>query len=158
MMHAPSQTASGFGRAWFALTVAFALHVFDEASTGFLNVYSPTVTAMRERFGWFPMPTFGFREWLVGLSVGVAFCFALTPIAARGARWLRPLAWFYSLVMFFNGVGHTVFSILGRTVASVTFPRPAPGFYSSPLLLFGSVWLMMQLRKTVSRDRFATSA
>jgi len=60
--------------------------------------------------------------------------------------------------MFFNGVGHTVFSILGRTVASVTFPRPAPGFYSSPLLLFGSVWLMLELRKTTSRDPFATSA
>lgn len=158
MMHAPFQTASGFGRAWFALTVAFALHVLDEATTGFLNVYNPTVTAMRERFGWFPMPTFGFREWLVGLSVGVACCFALTPIAARGARWLRPLAWFYSLIMLLNGVGHTVFSILGRTVASVTFPRPAPGFYSSPFLLFGSVWLMMQLRKTASRNRIAASA
>src|SRR5215475_2182746 len=105
MMPAPSQTASGFGQAWFALTIAFALHVLDEATTGFLDIYNPTVTAMRARFSWFPMPTFQFREWLVGLSAGVALCFALTPFAARNARWLRPLAWFYGLIMLCNGMG-----------------------------------------------------
>ena len=157
-MHAPSQAASGFGRPWFALTIAFALHVLDEATTGFLDVYNPTVTAMRSRYGWFPMPTFGFREWLVGLIAGVALCFALTPIAAKGVRWLRPLAWFYALVMFFNGMGHTVFTILGRTVPSVTFSRPAPGFYSSPFLFFGSVWLIVRLWKTASAARLSAAA
>jgi hypothetical protein len=140
--------SSGFGRGWFALTVAFALHVFDEASTGFLAVYNPTVTSLRSRWGWFPMPTFEFREWLAGLMFGVAFCFALTPLASRGVRWLRPLAWFYAVLMFCNGLGHTLFSILGHTVQSVTFPRPAPGFYSSPFLFIGSVWLMVALWKT----------
>ena len=146
------QASSGFGLAWFALTVAFALHVLDEATTGFLGVYNPTVLAMRARWRWFPMPTFGFREWLVGLILGVVLCFALTQPAAHGARWLRPLAWFYALVMFFNGMGHTVFTILGRTVASVTFPRPAPGFYSSPFLFIGSVWLMLSLWRTAASD------
>lgn len=140
------------------MTVAFALHVLDEATTGFLNVYNPTVTAMRARYAWFPMPNFGFREWLVGLIVGVVLCFALTPIAASGARWLRPLAWFYALIMFFNGIGHTLFTILGRTVPSVTFSRPAPGFYSSPFLLIGSVWLMMRLWKTASSDQVPAAA
>lgn len=141
---------AGFGRAWFALTVAFALHVFDEATTGFLNIYNPTVMAVRDRWRWFPMPTFGYREWLVGLILGVVFCFALTPAAGRGARWLRPLAWFYALLHFSNAVGHTVATILGHTVATVTFPRPAPGFYSSPLLFIGSVWLMVRLWKTAA--------
>jgi hypothetical protein len=158
MIDASSQASSGFGRAWFALTVAFALHVLDEAATGFLNVYNPTVTAMRARFTWFPMPTFGFREWLVGLIAGVAFCFALTPFAARNAYWLRPLAWFYGLIMFLNGIGHTLFTILGRTVASVTFSRPAPGFYSSPFLLIGSIWLITRLWKTASGVRLPPSA
>ena len=158
MMHAPSQTASGFGRPWFALTVAFALHVLDEATTGFLNIYNPTVTAMRARYAWFPMPTFQFREWLVGLIAGVALCFALTPVAAKGVRWLRPLAWFYALLMFFNGMGHTVFTILGRTVPSVTFSRPAPGFYSSPFLFFGSVWLITRLSKRASGGRLPAAA
>jgi hypothetical protein len=89
----------------------------------------------------------------VGLIAGVVLCFALTPVATRNAQWLRPLAWFYALIMFFNGMGHTVFTVLGRTVPSVTFSRPAPGFYSSPFLFIGSVWLMMRLRKTASRDQ-----
>jgi len=33
MVQATSPEASGFGRPWFALTVAFALRVLDEAST-----------------------------------------------------------------------------------------------------------------------------
>lgn len=130
------------------MTVAFALHVLDEATSGFLGVYNPTVIALRARWGWFPMPSFTFRGWLTGLIAGVLFCFALTPLATRGERWLRPLAWFYAAIMFYNGLGHTLFTILGRTVQSVAFPRPAPGFYSAPLLFIGSVWLMMRLWKT----------
>lgn len=41
MMHAPTQTESSFGRPWFARTGAFALHVLDEATTGFLSIYNP---------------------------------------------------------------------------------------------------------------------
>jgi len=145
-------SASGFGTAWFALCVAFALHILDEASTGFLAVYNPTVTALRGRWGWFPMPTFEFREWLVGLIVACGLLFCLTPVAARGMSGLRPLAWVYAVIMFMNGLGHTLFSILGRTVASVTFPRPAPGFYSSPFLFVASVWLMVRLRRTARVD------
>jgi hypothetical protein len=144
------QRTSGFGRGWLALTIAFALHVLDEALTGFLDIYNPTVTAMRARFAWFPMPTFEFREWLIGLTVAVTVCFALTPLASRNARGLRPLAWFYALIMFFNAIGHTATTILGHTVASVSVARPAPGFYSSPLLFIGSAWLIVQLRKTKS--------
>ena len=147
-MEQQASATRGFGRSWFALTVAFAWHVLDEATTGFLNVYNPTVTAMRQRWGWFPMPTFGFREWLVGLIAGVVFCFALTPAAARGARWLRPLAWLYAIIQLSNSIGHAIGTILGHTVATVTFPRPAPGFYSSPFLFIGSVWLMVELRRT----------
>jgi hypothetical protein len=87
-----SERSSSFGWPWFALTVAFALHVVDEAATGFLAVYNPTVTILRSRWGWFPMPTFEFREWLVGLILAVVICFALTPLAAKGVRWMRPLA------------------------------------------------------------------
>lgn len=145
------EISRGFARGWVALTVAFALHVLDEATTGFLSVYNPTVSAMRQRWGWFPMPTFGFRERLMGLIVGVLFCFALTPLAARGIRGLRPLAWFYSVLLFFNGLGHTVFTVLGHTLATVTFSRPAPGFYSSPFLFIGSVWLMVELHRSTGR-------
>ena len=151
-MNSGRLTKSGFAWPWFALTVAFGLHVMDEAFTGFLIIYNPTVTALRERWGWCPMPVFQFREWLVGLIVVVAVCFALTPLAARNVRGLRPFAWLYAVIMFLNGVGHTSVTILGHTVAGITVARPAPGFYSSPLLLIGSAWLIARLLKTTERN------
>jgi hypothetical protein len=150
------ERSSSFGWPWFALTVTFALHVFDEASTGFLGVYNPTVTILRSRWGWFPMPTFAFHEWLVDLIVAVLICFALTPLAAQGVRWMRPLAWLYAVIHLLNATGHTLGTILGHTVASVTFPRPAPGFYSSPLLFIASIWLMMRLRRTAAANRLSS--
>jgi hypothetical protein len=148
----PALSASGFGNAWFALCATFALHIVDEASTGFLAVYNPTVTILHQRWSWFPMPTFQFARWLFALIVGCGLLFCLTPVAARGMRGLRPVAWFYAVIMLLNGVSHTLFSILGHTVAAVTFPRPAPGFYSSPFLIAASVWMMFRLRRTARVD------
>jgi hypothetical protein len=141
-----SASPDNFGLAWILLCLAFCSHVADEALSGFLNVYNPTVIAMRDRLSWFPMPTFEYREWLVGLIVANLVLLALTPFAYRNARALRPLAYFFAGVMLLNGMGHTVITVLGRTVASVQFPRPAPGFYSSPFLLITSIYLFMRLR------------
>jgi hypothetical protein len=147
---APRASASpdNFGLAWVLLCLAFCAHVADEASTGFLDVYNPTVIAMRARLSWFPMPTFEYRQWLIGLIVVNLVLLALTPFAYRNARGLRPLAYFFAGVMLLNGLGHTLFTVLGRTVASVQFPRPAPGFYSSPFLLITSIYLFLRLRAT----------
>ena len=154
----PTPRPGNFGLAWFLLCLAFCAHVLDEATTGFLAVYNPTVLAMRGRFGWFPMPTFEFREWLVGLIIANAFFLALTPLAYRNTRPLRPLAYFFAAVMLLNGLGHTLFTILGRTVASVHFPRPAPGFYSSPFLLAASAYLLLRLHATKMNGQAAGDA
>ena len=140
--------ARDFGTPWLLLCFAFCLHVADEAFTHFLDVYNPTVIAMRDRLGWWPMPTFQFREWLVGLIVANVILLALTPLAYRNMRALRPVAYFYAGVMLLNGLGHTLFTILGRTVATVQFSRPAPGFYSSPFLLAASLYMFLRLRHT----------
>jgi hypothetical protein len=50
--------------------------------------------------------------------------------------------------MLLNGMGHTIFTLLGQTVPSVRFTRPAPGFYSSPFLLITSIYLFVRLRST----------
>jgi hypothetical protein len=151
----------GFGRPWLFLTAALGLHVLDEAVTGFLPVYNATVLALSEQYlrtwGRFPAPTFTRNQFLFLMITTVALCFAVTPFAARGARWMRPLAWFAVVIQFLNAMGHTLGTILGHTVASVTFPRPAPGFYSSPLLFIGSVWLAVRLRKTASGSRLPAS-
>ena len=94
------------------------------------------------------MPTFEYREWLVGLILVNLVLLALSPFPFRNARGLRPLAYFFAGVMLLNGMGHTIFSVLGQTVPSVQFPRPAPGFYSSPFLLITSTYLFVRLRTT----------
>ncbi len=145
-------SAAGFGGAWFALCLAFALHTLDEAATGFLAVYNPTVIILRQRWSWFPMRPFEFRVWLLLLVVACGVLFCLTPVAARGMPGLRPLAWIFAIIMFLNSLSHTLFTILGHTVGAVTFPRPAPGFYSSPFLFAASLWLMIRLRRTAQVD------
>ena len=52
----------------------------DEAPTGFLDVYNPTVRALRERMGWFPMPEFRFDLWATGLVAPVFALVFLTPL------------------------------------------------------------------------------
>jgi hypothetical protein len=138
----------GFGWGWVILCVALALHILDEATTGFLAVYNPTVLAVRQRWGWFPMPTFEFREWLSGLIVVCLILAALSVFAFSNAKWLRPLAYVFAMVMLLNGIGHTLATVFGQTVASVQFQRPAPGFYSSPLMIGASIYLLRRLRCT----------
>jgi hypothetical protein len=131
------------------LWIALALHVTDEALTGFLPVYNPTVVALRARFGFWPMPTFDFGEWLAGLVLVILVLAAFSPFAFRNARWLRPLFYFCAVVVgIMNALGHTIATALGHTVSTVQFARPAPGFYSSPLLLIVSIYALLQLRHT----------
>ena len=138
--------------AWVLLCAALALHVTDEALTGFLSVYNPTVQALRAAWGFWPMPTFEFREWLTGLSLGILVLAALSPFAFRNARWIRPIFYFCVVVTgVLNALGHTIATIFGQTVGTVRFPRPAPGFYSSPLLLAVSIYALVQLRRTRHR-------
>jgi hypothetical protein len=130
------------------LWTALAVHVFDEALTGFLEVYNPTVLALRAEYGFWPMPTLAFREWLTGLTLAVLALAALSSYAFRNALWLRPLFYFCAVVLGMNALGHTIATILGHTVSTVQFARPAPGFYSSPLLLFAAIYALLQLRRT----------
>jgi len=117
------------------MTIALAAHVADEALTGFLDVYNPNVRALRERFAWFPMPTFTFDVWLTGLLLLVAVLLALTPLASRGARLARVLAIPFAIVIgLMNGFGH-----LG---SSLYFGRWMPGATTAPLLIACGAWLL----------------
>lgn len=135
-------------RAWIALSLALALHVADEALTGFLGVYNATVSVLTDRWPWLPAPTFTFGVWLTGLILAVAVLLVLSPYVLRGERWTRPLAWVFAIIMAGNGLAHTAGTVSGRTVAAVTFDRPMPGFYSSPFLIAGAIYLAVQLRRT----------
>lgn len=142
--------SQGFARPWLALCAALAVHVFDEATTGFLAVYNATILAARSRWPWFPMPVFTFREWIVGLGVAIAIAFALTPWAASNARPLRVIAAIVATLMMLNGFAHIAGTIRGGTFPEIRWPGPMPGFYSSPLLLASSAWVFIRLRATRS--------
>lgn len=133
---------------WLLLCVAVALHVLDEATHNFLAVYNPSVIALREHAPWLRLPVFTFKLWISSLAIAIVFLFSLSPFLSRGARWIRPLAYAVSILMIANGLQHIVGTILGRTVSSVHFPRPMPGFYSSPILICASIYVLIQLRNT----------
>ena len=157
MNGATARSYQQLGRSWLLLTAALALHVLDEALTGFLAVYNPTVLALRAKYAWLPMPTFTFPVWLTGLVLLVVVMFALTPVFFRGSSWVRPIGYFMAGINVLNALGHTAGTISGRTVPSVVFPRPAPGFYSSPLLLLASLYLFWALRKSRAKKTTASA-
>jgi hypothetical protein len=140
---------SRLGIAWVLMWIALAIHVTDEALTGFLAVYNPTVLALRARLGFWPMPTFTFKTWLTSLAAGILLLALLSPFASQNARWIRPIFYFVAIITgIFNALGHTLGTILGHTVSTVQFARPAPGFYSSPLLFVVSLYALVQLKHT----------
>lgn len=144
----PGTSTRNLGIAWVLLCVATAVHVADEALTGFLSVYNATIIALRAKIGFWPMPTFEFRDWLTGLILAVIILLGFSPLVFGGSRRIRPFFYFFAIIMVLNALGHTAGTIFGRTVSSIHFPRPMPGFYSSPLLLAASIYALVQLRKT----------
>jgi len=124
-----------FGRAWLVLALALALHVTDEALTGFLNVYNPTVAAIRARVPWLPLPTFTFWPWLCGLVLAITILLALSPRARRGSRWIVATGVPLSVIMIANGLGH-----IG---GSFYMGRFMPGVYSSPALIAASLFTLV---------------
>ena len=147
-MYGDAPTNRALGYAWILLCLGLCLHVFDEATTGFLAVYNPTVVAMREKLGWWPMPTFTFGTWLAGLILACVVLLVLSGYVARGAPGTRVLAYIFAIIMLLNACSHTLATIFGRTAASVTFPRPAPGFWSSPFMAAAAIYLLYQLRRS----------
>jgi hypothetical protein len=137
-----------FGAPWLALCGGFVLHVIDEALTDFLSVYNPSVVTLRAQMPWLPLPTFTFEWWLAGLILVNIVLLLLTPYAFRGARGLRAVAYAFAVIMILNALGHTAGTVAGQTVGSVRFPRPMPGFYSSPFLLIAAIYLLSRLRRT----------
>jgi len=140
----------GVGRAWLMLSLSLAFHVADEAATGFLAVYNPTVEAIREKLPWLPLPVFRFETWITGLIMAIVALFLLSPFVFRGARWTRPAAYGLVIFMLANALGHAAGTVFGRTAESVRFPSPMPGFYSSPLLAAASIYLLYRLRSSGS--------
>jgi hypothetical protein len=118
------------------MTGTLALHVADEALTGFLDFYNPLVRSMRTRLGFWPMPTFTFGVWLTGLIALVIVLAALTPAVRRRVPGMRVASWVLAVIMLSNGIGHLA--------GSAYFGRWLPGTTTAPLLIIASVLLMVR--------------
>lgn len=133
----PGATASRHAAAWQILCVVLALHVIDEALTGFLDFYNPLILSFRPAWSAFP-PTFRFDVWLVGLILLIMGLRLLTPWIRRGGTGPRVASWIFAVLMFLNGCAH----LLG----SLYFERWLPGATTAPLLLAASVYLARSIR------------
>jgi hypothetical protein len=128
----PRDAASQHAAAWLLLAGTLALHVLDEALTGFLDFYNPLVLRIRPVGSPFP-PTFDFGPWLTGLIVLIVVLVLLTPAVRRGAAGTRAASWIFTVLMFLNGVGHLA--------GSASFERWLPGATTAPLVIVASVYL-----------------
>ena len=136
--------AERHARAWLLLDGALALHVVDEALTGFLDFYNPLVRQLRDFLGFWPMPAFTFGVFLSVMVAAVVILALLTPAVRRGAAGTRLLSWVLAVIMLGNGIAHLA--------GSVYYQRWLPGATSAPLLLVASIMLM---KATIARSRHA---
>ena len=121
---------------------ALAVHVADEALTGWLDWYNPTVRAMREQYP-FPLlpillPMFTFRVFLSLLIFAVVSLTAASWFVWKGRWAMRPISHVFAVVMLTNGLFHIAHSIYMRELM--------PGVYTSPLLLAASIALIVYTR------------
>lgn len=142
-MNSSPSIIHGWGASWVALSLALALHVWDEAANDFLAVYNPTVLTIREKLPFLPLPTFTFKVWLSGLIALVAVLLLLSVFAFRGTRWLRPISYGFAVIMLLNGMLHLTVSVYDGEIMA--------GAYSSPVLMAAAVWLLVQLHKSSPR-------
>jgi len=123
---------SRVGLAWLLLCLVLAIHVAEEAFTGFLPAYNQTAEALRGLFPFLPVPTLSLTLWL-SITIGlVAFLTALAPFAYRGFAIMRVATVGLSLVVLANVTGHVGGSFLAGA--------PMPGVYSTPLLAAAGIY------------------
>jgi hypothetical protein len=126
--------------AWLILCAALAIHIADEALSGFLELYNPTVLSIRHSHPWMIFPTFTFPVWITLLMLGVAGLLILSIWVRRGTFWTPYAAYAFAFLMLSNALAHLGFSIYKKAWM--------PGAYTSPLILLGSLYL---LRTTARR-------
>ena len=93
------------------------------------------------------MPVFSFEVWLGGLALLVVVLALVTPIVDSRPPAVRIATLAFAVLMVLNGAGHIAGTIAGRTVASVRFDRPMPGFWSSPFLIAAAVFFIARMRR-----------
>ena len=121
---------------------AVAVHVADEALTGWLDWYNPTVLTIREQYRYrlleILLPTFTAEIFLSLLIFAVVSLTAACWFVWKGRWAMRPISHVFAVVMLLNGLLHISHSIYMRKLM--------PGVYTSPLLLAAAMALIFYTR------------
>ena len=126
------------GRVWLVLCLALAVHVVDEALSGFVPQANNLLRGIAREFQLSGAPQLSFAGWLVVVSVAVLLLLMLTGSVSRRASMTRLFPHAVAWVLLANGLGHIAVSVsVGRMMA---------GVLSSPLLLLVSIWALARLR------------
>ena len=112
---------------WLLMVISIALHVLDEALTGFLPFFNERTVIISEWLGFLRIPSVDFVTWLTALIIGIVILFSLTFVVKRGGRAIRIFATALGILMIVNALLHIVGSIYQGYLL--------PGFFSSPVLL-----------------------
>jgi hypothetical protein len=120
--------------AWLLLCAVLAVHIADEASTRFLDLYNAEVAAMG-----FPALQFTFPMWTTLLALAVAGLLIISYWVRRGTWWTVHAAYIFVFLMLSNGIAHLGFSIHMRAWMS--------GAYTSPLLIAASLNLWVAIAR-----------
>jgi len=115
---------------WLLLAFCLLLHVVDEALNNFLDLYNPIVLKIKESISFIPLPTFTFKTWIAGLSIGILILFLITPLVSRRNKFIMPLIQIFSVLMILNGLGHII--------GSIYYSKLIAGMLSSPFLIIAS--------------------
>ena len=114
--------------AWLLLCAALAVHIGEEASTGFLNLWNPEVEALG-----LSALRFTFPVWMTLMALSVVGLLILSYWVRRGTWWTPTAAYTFILLMLSNGLAHLAFSAHRGAMMS--------GAWTSPLLILGSIYL-----------------
>lgn len=127
------------GYAWLALTLAFAIHIIEEADHDFVAIYQPLTAALNERLPILTLPNIAFTLWLAALAAVVVALLALSPLAFRGGRWIRRTAYVYAALMAANAIVHFV--------SMLQVVNVQPGSWTAMLLLVTAAMLFVAARR-----------
>jgi hypothetical protein len=134
--------------AWLLLIATVSVHVYDEARHGFLAIYNPTVSRIRERFPLLRFPVFTYRRWMIQLVAAITIAVLLTPLSVHLPGVFRPIAAIAAIAMILNGLSHLGGTIVGHTFRDIQIPRPMPGTYSSPAMIVAAVYVLLVLSRS----------
>ena len=102
------------------------MHVADEASTGFLDLYNPAVTAMG-----LPALRFTFPVWITLLALAITGLVILSYWVRRGTWWTVHAGYTSAFLVLANVIAHSSFSIHRHACMS--------GAYTPSLLVAASL-------------------